>query len=276
MMENNIFKILHAYHPNQEMKLEKVDILVYRDTLILSGYEKRGEAMSSFIHFQFHDLNIKGVYSTQLQLAENYIPEAYKQAVIKNVFHCEPHFVIVPQPELDGINSYSIFSTLHSEPAEKLLIDDLDAIHSREYYNYPFRVYNDMFFAFDDAQFYSYHRPAFEALKHKSMGSTVYYASIKSKSLDIICFRDGQLLLANNYDMVRAEDAAYFMNATLSDLGIKPDSEHIFVSCILKEQKDIIFGVLKSQFANMNAHAESTFGFPASFWDCYGDLILCN
>lgn len=275
-MENNIFKILHAYHPNNEMKLAKVDILVYQDALILSGYEKLGSEMSSFIHYQFHDLNLKGIYSTQIQLALQYIPAAYREAAIKNVFHCESIYALVPQAELEGINSYSIFTTLHSEPAEKLLIDDHDSILSREYYNYPFRVFNDLFFTFENASFYSGHRPSFEVLKRKSMGGNIYYASIKSKHLEVICFRNGQLLMCAIYEVQRPEDMAFYIKATLTDLGIETGSKDIFITCVRKEEKDHIFGILRAQIPNFNQNVESTFGFPSEFWDCYGDLILCN
>lgn len=39
-MENKLLKVLHAYHPSEEVNFEKADILVYRDALILTGYEK--------------------------------------------------------------------------------------------------------------------------------------------------------------------------------------------------------------------------------------------
>ncbi len=170
-MENKLLKVLHAYHPNDDMKFEKADILVYRDALILTGYEKIGQPMSAFVHYQFRDLNIPGIYSTQIQLAIDQIPSAYRAAVIKNVFHCESTFVLVPQSELAGIDSYSAYRSVYTESAEKLLVDDLDTIRSREFYNYPFRVYNDLFFTFDNAQFFSCHRPSFEVLKRKSAGT---------------------------------------------------------------------------------------------------------
>ena len=275
-MENKIFKILHAYHPNEDVVFEKADILLYRDALILSGYEKLGKPMSSFIHYQFHDLNLPGIYSTQIQLADSYIPTAFKKAAIKNVFHCESHYAIIPQSELEGINSYSAFSALHSEPAEKLLIDDLDSILSREYYNYPFRVYNDLYFTFENASFYTFHRPAFEILKRKSLGRNIYFASIKSKNMEVICFRNGQLLLCNIYEVNHPEDMAMYIKATLADLGMEMDSNEIYITCVQKETKDRTFGILRNSFSNFNQNSQAMFGFPSEFWDSYGDLILCN
>jgi hypothetical protein len=276
LMENKIFKVLHAYHPVKDATFHKVDVLVYRDALILCGYETLGKPMSSFLHLQFHDLQLSGIYSTQLQLAERYIPDGYKTAPIKNIYHCESHYVLVPQAELEGINSYTAFATLHSEPAEKLLIDDLDSILAREYYNYPFRVYNDLNFAFENANFYTCHRPIFQVLKQKSMGTSVYYASIKSKNIEIISFRDGQLLLSNIFEVAKPEDMEQFMRATLADLKMDLSSDKIYVSCVLKDEKDHIFSILRNSFPNMNHNVENVFGFPKEFWDSYGDLILCS
>lgn len=275
-MENKIFKILHAYHPSDDVVFEKADILLYRDALILSGYEKLGKPMSSFIHYQFHDLNLPGIYSTQIQLAETYIPEAYKKAAIKNVFHCESHFVIVPQAELEGTNSYTAFAAVHSEPAEKLLIDDLDSILSREYYNYPFRVYNDLYFTFENASFYTFHHPAFEILKRKSQGRNIFFASIKSKNLEVISFRNGQLLFCNIYEVKSSEDIANCIKAALADLGMDTNSNEIYITCVQKENKDRIFESLRKTFPQFNQNSEAMFGFPSEFWDSYGDLILCN
>lgn len=275
-MENRIFKILHAYHPNNDIQFEKADILLYRDALILSGYEKLGSAMSSFIHFQFNDLNLPGIYSTQIQLADTYIPDAYKKAVLKNVFHCESRFVLVPKTELEGLDRYSIFSASHSGYADKVKSDDLETIGAKEYYEYPFRVYNDLFFTFENANFYSAHRPAFEVLKRKSQGRNIFFASIKSKMLEIVVFRNGALLFCNSFEVIQADEMYYYLRATLADLGIAEDSEDIFITCVRKEEKDRVFQTLRTNIPNFNKNAEDMFGFPLEFWESYGDLILCN
>lgn len=275
-MENKIFKVLHAYHPNNEAVFEKADILLYRDALVLSGYEKLGSTMSSFIHYQFHDLQLPGVYSTQIQLAEGYIPEAYKKAEIKNVFHCESKYAIVPKEELSSLDRYQIYSTLHTGYPEKVKSDDLDSIGAKEYYEYPFRVYNDLFFTFENANFYSFHRPAFEVLKRKSMSRDLYFVSIKTKSMEVIAFRNGQLLLCNSYPVSSVDEMGFYLKATLSDLGISTESPDIFITCVMKEEKDRLFSVLRQSAPNFNQNAEAMFGFPLEFWDSYGDLILCN
>lgn len=275
-MENKLLKVLHAYHPNEDAKFEKTDILVYRDSLILTGYEKLGEPMSSFVHYQFNDLNLPGIYSTQIQLAEDQIPVAYRNAVIKNVFHCESTFVLVPQSELSGINSYSAYTALYSEQAEKLLIDDLDSIRSREFYNYPFRVYNDLYFAFDNAQFFSYHRPAFEVLKRKSIGSECVFVSIKTKYMEIITFRNGDLIQCNTFQIKSSADYAEIIKRNLEQAGVENSSDNIYITCVRKEEKDAVLDSLRSYFTQFNSKAEEVFGFPLAFWEIYGDLILCS
>lgn len=275
-MENKLLKVLHAYHPNEDVKFEKADILVYRDSLILTGYEKLGDPMSSFVHYQFNDMNLPGIYSTQIQLAEDQIPNAYRTAVIKNVFHCEPTFVLVPQAELAGINSYSAYTAAYSESAEKLLIDDMDSIRSREFYNYPFRVYNDLFFAFDNAQFFSYHRPLFEVMKRKSMGSEAVFVSIKTKYTEVIVFKNGELVLCNTYEIKSNSEIADIIKKNLAQVSIDASSANIYITCVRKEEKDAIFTGLRTHFSQFNTKAEETFGFPINFWDIYGDLILCS
>lgn len=274
-MENKLLKVLHAYHPNENAKFEKADILVYRDALILTGYDKIGEPMSSFVHYQFRDLNLAGIYSTQIQLAIDQIPHAYRTAIIKNVFHCEPTFVIIPQTELQGIDSYSAYRATYTESAEKLLIDDFDTIRAREFYNYPFRVYNDLFFTFENAQFFSYHRPAFEVLKRKSIDADIVYVSIKTKYMEVIIFRNGNLIQCNTFDI---SDNNYIekIQKNIAQHGISADSENIFASSVKKEDNEAIFGNLRSHFPRINQQAEEMFGFPIAFWEIYGDLILCS
>jgi len=274
-MENKLLKVLHAYHPNDDMKFEKADILVYRDALILTGYEKIGQPMSAFVHYQFRDLNIPGVYSTQIQLAIDQIPSAYRAAVIKNVFHCESTFVLVPQSELAGIDSYSAYRSVYTEPAEKLLVDDLDTIRSREFYNYPFRVYNDLFFTFDNAQFFSCHRPSFEVLKRKSAGKDLAFVSIKTKFLEFILFRNGELIQCNTFD-ASTKDYANIIARNMKQFNVDPSSSDIYITSVRKEENAEIFAQLRTQFPSFNSKAEETFGFPLSFWEIYGDLILCS
>jgi len=274
-MENKLLKVLHAYHPNEDMKFEKADILLYRDALILTGYEKIGQPMSAFVHYQFKDVNIQGVYSTQIQLALDQIPRAYRTAVIKNVFHCESTFVIVPQAELMGIDSYSAYRTVYHEPAEKLLVDDLETIRSREFYNYPFRVYNDLFFTFENAQFFSYHRPSFEILKRKSSGRDLVFVSIKTKFLEFILFRNGELIQCNTFDN-SSKDYVSIISRNMKEYNVDPNAQDIFISSIRKEENTDIFADLRHHFPVFNQKAEETFGFPLSFWEIYGDLILCS
>lgn len=274
-MENKLLKVLHAYHPNENAQFEKADILVYRDALILTGYDKIGEPMSSFVHYQFHDLGLKGIYSTQIQLALDQIPVAYRNAVIKNVFHCEPTFVIVPQSELAGIDSYSAYRATYTDSAEKLLIDDIDTIRSREFYNYPFRVYNDLFFTFDNAQFFSYHRPSFEVLKRKSIDTSLVYVSIKTKYMEIIFFQNGELKQCNTFE-VNSKNYAEIIGRNLKEFGVDANTDQLYISCVKKEEKDEIFGQLRNNFPNFNDRAEEIFGFPMAFWEIYGDLILCS
>lgn len=275
-MENKLLKVLHAYHPNEDIKFEKADILVYRDALILTGYEKLGDAMSSFVHYQFNDLKLPGIYNTQIQLAEDQIPNAYRTAVIKNVYHCEPTFVLVPQTELSGINSFEAYSAAYSEPAEKLLIDDIESVRSREFYNYPFRVYNDLFFAFENANFFSYHRPLYEILRNKSANGEMVFVSIKSKNVEVIIFKGGALLQSNTYSISSNTEIKDIIQKNLKQVSIDSSSSDIYITCVRKEEKDEIFANLKSDFANFNSKSEATFGFPISFWDIYGDLILCS
>lgn len=274
-MENKLLKVLHAYHPSEEVKFEKADILVYRDSLILTGYEKIGQPMSAFVHYQFRNLNIPGVYSTQIQLALDQIPAAYRTAVIKNVFHCESTFVIVPQSELTGIDSYSAYRSVYNEPAEKLLIDDLESIRSREFYNYPFRVYNDLFFTFENAQFFSSHRPIFEVLKRKSQGKDLVFVSIKSKFLEFILFRNGELVQCNTFD-ASSRDYANIISKNMKEFNVDSSSDQIFITSVRKEENQDIFANLRGHFPSFNSKAEDTFGFPLSFWEIYGDLILCS
>lgn len=274
-MENKLLKVLHAYHPGENMKFEKADILVYRDALILTGYEKIGQPMSAFVHYQFKDLQLPGVYSTQIQLAIDQIPAAYRNAVIKNVFHCESTFVLVPQSELTGIDSYSAYRSTYNEPAEKLIIDDLDSIRSREFYNYPFRVYNDLFFTFDNAQFFSYHRPSFEVLKRKSAGKDLTFVSIKTKFLEFILFRNGSLVQCNTFDAA-SKDYASIISRNMKEFNVQLDSADVYITSVRKEENTEIFSHLRTQFPAFNSKAEETFGFPLSFWEIYGDLILCS
>jgi hypothetical protein len=274
-MENKLLKVMHAYHPNEDIKFEKADILVYRDALILTGYEKIGQPMSAFVHYQFHDLKIPGVYSTQIQMALDQIPTAYRSAVIKNVFHCESTFVLIPQTELTGIDSYSAYRGIYNDSAEKLLIDDLDTIRSREFYNYPFRVYNDLYFTFENAQFFSYHRPSFEVLKRKSVGKDLTFVSIKTKFLEFILFRNGELIQCNTFD-ASSRDYAGIISRNMKEFNVDPNSSDIYITSVRKEENQEIFAQLKNQFPAFNSKAEDTFGFPLSFWEIYGDLILCS
>jgi hypothetical protein len=274
-MDNKLLKVLHAYHPHEDMKFEKADVLLYRDALILTGYDKIGQPMSAFVHFQFRDLNIPGVYSTQIQMALDQIPKAYREAVIKNVFHCESTFVLVPQSELTGIDSYSAYRSMYNEPAEKLLVDDLESIRSREFYNYPFRVYNDLYFTFENAQFFSYHRPSFEVLKRKSVGKDLVFVSIKTKYLEFVLFRNGELLQCNTFD-ASAKDYASIISKNMKQFNVDSNSSDIYITSVRKEENTSIFASLQQTFPAFNTKAEETFGFPLSFWEIYGDLILCS
>jgi hypothetical protein len=181
----------------------------------------------------------------------------------------------VPQIELTGIDSYSAYRSVYNDSAEKLLIDDLDSIRSREFYNYPFRVYNDLFFTFENAQFFSCHRPIFEVLKRKSQGKDLVLVSIKSKFLEFILFRNGELVQCNTFD-ASSRDYAGIITRNMKEFNVDSGSHQIFITSVRKEENQEIFANLRVHFPFFNSKAEDTFGFPLSFWEIYGDLILCS
>lgn len=275
-MATNIFRVLHAYHPDDTIELEKIDIFVYRDSFIIVGYTQIGAQMSSFIHYEFNDLGLKDIYSTQLQRILDQVPAAYSRAKIKNIYHAEPHYILIPNKELNDINGYKAFGDLHSISVEKLLTDTIPAIHSTIFYNYPYRVYNDFNFAFENATFHASLKPMLETLKKNSVGKTIFYASIKSKFVEINCFRDEVLLFSNSFEYNTKAEIVYFIQAVLSDMGLNDNSDDIYISCIRKDEIEDFFNTFRSYFPHFNDKATETFGFPADFWSVYGDMILCS
>lgn len=275
-MENKYYDILHQYQPDKRKKFEKVDILVYQDSILFTGYTKIGEAMSSFLHLQFHDLMLDGIYSTQLQMVDEKLIKQYNKSDILNVFHCESDFVLVPTTELEKMSRFDVFNSQYSDPAEKLLSEDFDGGNVKELYNYPYRVYNDLDFAFPSGKFYSAHRPIFDELKARSIGRNLIYISVKTKNIEIISFNDGALKLCNSFKIESGKDNSEIIYKALKKMKIDPNSEDIYVTCIQKEQKDFIFDDLRTKMENFNYDVEEAFGFPKDFWEVYGDLILCS
>lgn len=275
-MNPSVCKIVHSYHSENMDSIDRAEIFIYRSALILVGFQNHNEAFVSFVHYQFNDLPIDDIYATQIQMIENDIPEIFKKAITKNVYHAEPQYVLVPFSEFQGINPYEMFSELHSKGSEKLLTDDLLAIGAKEIYNYPFRVYNDAANAFENAQFSSYHKPLFHKLKQASGDFKSLFVSIKSKNVELVGFYRGNLLYANSFEYKSNADVLYFIQAVLQDLGISNDSEHIYITTIQKEEQQEIFEFVKTNIPNFNQNVASIFGCPEPYWNSYGDVFLCS
>lgn len=275
-MNPSICRIVHSYQSDNVNHLDRADIFIYRSALVLVGYQSQNEAFVSFVHYQFNELPVEDIYATQIQMIENDIPEMYKKAKLQNVYHAEPQYVLVPFSEAQGMNPYEVFSELHSKGSEKLLTQDIQIVGVKEIYNYPFRVYNDAANAFEDAQFSSYHKPLFHKLKQASGDFKSLFVSIKSKNVELIGFYRGNLLYANSFEYKSNADVLYFIQAVMQDLGISNDSEHIYITTILKEQQEAIFEFLKTNISNFNQNVPSILGCPESYWNSYGDVFLCS
>jgi hypothetical protein len=275
-MENQIFRVLHAYHPEDSTELALVNVLVYRNSLVLIGYKEEGQPLSAFIHYQFNEIGIEDIYSVQIQMIMDYIPAAFQKAAKKNIYHAEPTYVLIPREEMYEVNGYQMYTDMHSKGSEKMLTDEFASVDIKEYYNYPYRVYNDLDNAFENANFFSYHQNVFRHLKHKSTENTLVYISIKSNYIEIIGFKEGKLTFCNTFEYKNKADILYFIQASLENLGVALDSSDIYISTIRKEEQEDIFDTLKHYFPNFNSNVEATFGISTSFWDTYADAFLSH
>ena len=115
-----------------------------------------------------------------------------------------------------------------------------------------------------------------ENLKKHSIGKTIFYASIKSKFVEIHCFRDEVLLFSNSFEYNNKVEVVYFIQAVLGDMNLNDNSDDIYISCVRKEETAEYFETFKNYFPHFNEKATETFGFPADFWSIYGDMILCS
>lgn len=275
-MENQIFRVLHAYHPEDSVELALVNVMVYRNSLVLIGYKEEGQPLSAFIHYQFNEIGIEDIYSVQIQMIMNYIPTAFQNAQKKNIYHAEPTYVLIPREEMYEINGYQMYTDMHSKGSEKILTDEFASVDIKEYYNYPYRVYNDLDNAFEHANFYSYHQNVFRHLKHKSSEGTLAYISIKSNYVEIIGFNNGQLIFCNTFEYKNKADILYFTQATIQEIGLALDSEDIYITTIRKEEQEDIFNTLKHYLPNFNSKVEATFGIQMNFWNTYADAFLSH
>ena len=275
-MENQIFRVLHAYNAENQDALALVNVLVYRNSLVLIGYKEEGQPLSSFIHYQFNEIGIEDIYSVQIQMIMDYIPEAFQKAAKKNIYHAEPTYVLIPREEMYEVNGYQMYSDLHSKGSEKVLTDEFASVDVKEYYNYPYRVYNDLDNAFENATFFSYHQNVFRHLKHQSTGGALVYVSIKSNYLEIIGFNEGKLTFCNTFEYKNKADILYFIQATVQDLNIGLDSSDIYIATIRKEEQEDIFSTLKHYFPNFNEKVTATFGIQPEFWNTYADAFLSH
>lgn len=275
-MENQIFRVLHAYNAENQEALALVNVLVYRNSLVLIGYKEEGQPLSSFIHYQFNEIGIEDIYSVQIQMIMDYIPEAFQKAAKKNIYHAEPTFVLIPREEMYEVNGYQMYSDLHSKGSEKVLTDEFASVDVKEYYNYPYRVYNDLDNAFENATFFSYHQNIFRHLKHKSTEGTLVYVSIKSNYIEINGFNEGKLTFCNTFEYKNKADILYFIQAAVQDLNIGLDSSDIYITTIRKEEQEDIFSTLKHYFPNFNEKVTATFGIQPEFWNTYADAFLSH
>ncbi|MFN5848302.1 MAG: hypothetical protein ACK43K_07410, partial [Chitinophagales bacterium] len=118
-------------------------------------------------------------------------------------------------------------------------------------------------------------RPSFEVLKRKSAGKDLAFVSIKTKFLEFILFRNGELIQCNTFDS-STKDYANIIARNMKQFNVDPSSSDIYITSVRKEENVEIFAQLRTQFPSFNSKAEETFGFPLSFWEIYGDLILCS
>jgi hypothetical protein len=275
-MENQIFRVLHAYNAENQDALALVNVLVYRNSLVLIGYKEEGQPLSSFIHYQFNEIGIEDIYSVQIQMIMDYIPEAFQKAAKKNIYHAEPTYVLIPREEMYEVNGYQMYSDLHSKGSEKVLTDEFASVDVKEYYNYPYRVYNDLDNAFENATFFSYHQNVFRHLKHQSTEGALVYVSIKSNYLEIIGFNEGKLTFCNTFEYKNKADILYFIQASLEDMGVALDSSDIYITTIRKEEQEDIFSTLKHYIPNFNEKVTATFGIQPEFWNTYADAFLSH
>jgi len=275
-MENQIFRVLHAYNAENKDPLALINVLVYRNSLVLIGYKEEGQPLNSFIHYQFNEIGIEDIYSVQIQMIMDYIPDAFQKAAKKNIYHAEPNYVLIPREEMYEVNGYQMYSDMHAKGSEKVLTDEFESVDVKEYYNYPYRVYNDLDNAFENGTFFSYHQNLFKHLKHKSNGGKMVYVSIKSNYIEIIGFNEDKLTFCNTFEYKNKADILYFTQAVVQDLNIGLDTSDIYITTIRKEEQEDIFNALRHYFPNFNEKVTATFGIQSEFWNTYADAFLSH
>jgi hypothetical protein len=275
-MGHSLYKVLHKYIPNPKVTFEKVDVLVYQDALVLAGYQSSNGPLSAFVHYEFADLGLPGIYSMQLQMMEQDIPEIFKKAKTNRVFHAEPKFVLVPNSQLNDVPGFKVYADAYADAAEKLMSDDIACIGAREYYNYPFRVFNDVNNVFLNSEYHSYHNGLFNNMIKESGKNVNVYISIKSKHVEISFFKDQNVQFINTFSFSNHTEIIKFVEATFKEMNLDLSHEYVYATCIQKDHVEEMMNMLKSKLKNVNSKATANFGIPIEIWSIYADLFMAH
>lgn len=86
--------------------------------------------------------------------------------------------------------------------------------------------------SFIDPRFYSHLTPQIRLWEQDSIkrnSAAQMYVALHEKRIDLCCFRQGELLLVNSFEVSRAEDILYYILYVWKQLGLDQEKDGVFI-----------------------------------------------
>ncbi len=224
-MEIQFPEIIDTDHPERLIFALKVSLDRFSFTLydpVVDGsffyyeipVERDSDVLSSFKQFFFEN---------------PFLASSFRKVYIINGY---PEFTFVPEllyreEDAESLLAFNFADSIGRILTQKLRQPSLVILHRM-----PEEVYQFLNRSLTNALFIHYLSPLIVYFqdKNKVFNASQFIVNLDNKRLDIMCFSQGNFLLANSFQISRIEDAVYYILFTWKQLKLDQIKDYIFIS----------------------------------------------
>jgi len=201
----------------------------------------------AYLHKKKSNFILKTIKKYLKSISKKHIPKKVK------LIYYNKSSTLVPSELFDHKNSLNYLKYTTIIQTDDLAANDL-ILHEQinNVYIPDTEINNFIFEKFKAFNFYHYSSLLLDKFLNKLTDkfSQKVFLNINDNFIDILYFKNKQLIFFNSFDYKSKEDILYFLLFTLSELGLNPDNIHL-VCCGLIDLESELYGLLYNYIRNI-------------------------
>lgn len=216
-----------------------LSIRIISDGLSFSGYVP-GKSNSFFIRHISFDRSKDYISSLKEAFFEvDCFSWSYKRI---NIFCFTPTYLFIPEELDDDGRKADILTYAYLAPEPKSLTNVLEEKGGKTIFGLDQEVYEFLCRSFINPRFIHHLTPALNFWRKQSKLSfpSLMYLLLNNRTMDIVCFKRGELTFINSFQYTHLNDVLYYISYAWKQNGLDQQQDHLFLFGEKKERDELI------------------------------------